>query len=57
MGCASSNPLIDSGKKLIGNVKESTSDFATKGEIVIEGNFKYFHDYYLILLVRLKFST
>lgn len=37
MGCASSNPLVNSGKNFIENAKESANEFATKGEHVIQG--------------------
>ncbi|KAF7276478.1 hypothetical protein GWI33_010261, partial [Rhynchophorus ferrugineus] len=35
MGCASSAPLIESGKKLVEGVKDTTNDTLNKGENAI----------------------
>lgn len=37
MGCASSSPIIESGKNLVEDAKDAVSDTITKGEKAIQG--------------------
>lgn len=37
MGCASSNPLAQSGKNLIESAKDSATEITDKGEHILEG--------------------